>query len=68
MSRSFCLVGEGLGQKEGIAGKVFSIVAGSGTNISLISAGASTVALTFTVKRKDLEKTTKTIHREFFGG
>jgi len=63
-----CLVGEGLGQKEGIAGKVFSIVAGSGTNISLISAGASTVALTFTVKRKDLEKTTKTIHREFFGG
>jgi aspartate kinase len=63
-----CLVGEGLGQKEGIAGKVFSIVASNGVNVSLISAGASTVALTFTVKRKDLEKTTKTIHHEFFGG
>jgi len=63
-----CLVGEGLGQKEGIAGKVFSIVASNGVNVSLISAGASTVALTFTVKRKDLEKTTKTIHQEFFGG
>jgi aspartate kinase len=63
-----CLVGEGLGQKEGIAGKIFTIVASNGTNIGLISAGASTVALTFTVKRKDLEKTTKTIHHEFFGG
>jgi aspartate kinase len=63
-----CLVGEGLGQKEGIAGKIFTIVARNGTNVSLISAGASTVALTFTVKRKDLEKTTKTIHHEFFGG
>jgi aspartate kinase len=61
-----CLVGEGLGMKEGIAGKVFSTVATNGTNIGLISAGASTVALTFTVKRKDLEKTTKTLHREFF--
>jgi aspartate kinase len=63
-----CLVGEGLGQKEGIAGKIFTIVASNGTNVGLISAGASTVALTFTVKRKDLEKTTKTIHHEFFGG
>lgn len=63
-----CLVGEGLGQKEGIAGKIFGIVASNGTNVGLISAGASTVALTFTVKRKDLEKTTKTIHHEFFGG
>jgi aspartate kinase len=63
-----CLVGEGLGQKVGIAGRVFAIVAKTGTNIGLISAGASTVALTFTVKRKDLEVTTKTIHQEFFGG
>ena len=62
-----CLVGEGLGQKVGVAGEVFSIVARTGTNISLISAGASTVALTFTVKRKDLETTTKTIHQAFFG-
>jgi aspartate kinase len=61
-----CLVGEGLGMKEGIAGKVFSTVATNGANIGLISAGASTVALTFTVKRKDLEKTTKTLHKEFF--
>jgi len=62
-----CLVGEGLGQREGIAGEVFSIVASNGTNVGLISAGASTTALTFTVKRKDLDKTTRTIHKEFFG-
>lgn len=61
-----CLVGEGLGMKEGIAGRVFTTVARNGTNIGLISAGASTVALTFTVKRKDLEKTTRTLHKEFF--
>jgi aspartate kinase len=61
-----CLVGEGLGMKEGIAGRVFTTVARNGTNIGLISAGASTVALTFTVKRKDLEKTTRMLHREFF--
>lgn len=63
-----CLVGEGLGQREGIAGRVFSIVASNGTNVGLISAGASTTALTFTVKRKDLDNTTRTIHHEFFGG
>lgn len=62
-----CLVGEGLGQREGIAGKVFNTVASTGINVSLISAGASTVALTFTVKRKDLERTARTIHQEFFG-
>jgi len=61
-----CLVGEGLGMKEGIAGKVFSTVATNGTNVGLISAGASTVALTFTVKRKDLDRTTQTLHKEFF--
>lgn len=61
-----CLVGEGLGQKTGIAGKVFSIVAANGTNVSLISAGASTTALTFTVRREDLELTARTIHRQLF--
>jgi len=63
-----CLVGEGLSQREGIAGKVFSIVAANGINVSLISAGASATALTFTVRREDLAMTTRTIHQEFFGG
>ena len=62
-----CLVGEGIGQEVGVAGKVFSIVAANGTNIGLISAGASLTALTFTVKREHLEKTTRTIHHELFG-
>lgn len=62
-----CLVGEGIGQEVGVAGMVFSIVAANGTNIGLISAGASLTALTFTVKREDLEKTTRTIHHELFG-
>jgi aspartokinase len=61
-----CLVGEGLGTREGVAAKVFTIVASLGVNIQLISAGASTVALHFTVNGKDLEKTTRTIHQVFF--
>ena len=61
-----CLVGEGLGQKTGVAGRVFSIAAANDVNVSLISAGASTTALTFTVRKEDLDRTTRTIHHEFF--
>jgi aspartate kinase len=61
-----CLVGEGLGQKVGMAGSVFSIVAANDVNISLISAGASTTALTFTVRKEDLDRTTRIIHHELF--
>jgi aspartate kinase len=62
-----CLVGKGWDRRWGSPVRFFSIVSRTGANIGLISAGASTVALTFTVKRKDLEATTKTIHQEFFG-
>ncbi|NLI73544.1 MAG: aspartate kinase [Euryarchaeota archaeon] len=62
-----CVVGEGIGEMIGVAGSVFGTVAANGVNIGLISAGASLAALTFTVKREDLEHTTKTIHYELFG-
>jgi aspartokinase/homoserine dehydrogenase 1 len=61
-----CVVGEGLGYEKGIAARVFTAVAKEGVNVMMISAGASFVAYHFTVDKKDLERTIKAIHREFF--
>ena len=61
-----CVVGSGLGTTRGIAARVFNAVSIEDVNIDLISAGASTVAYHFTVDKKDLQKTIKAIHTEFF--
>ncbi|MGD1059888.1 MAG: aspartate kinase [Methanomassiliicoccales archaeon] len=61
-----CVVGEGLGYEKGIAARVFSAVAREGVSVNMISAGASLVAYHFTVDKKDLERTIKAIHKEFF--
>ena len=61
-----CVVGEGLGYEKGIAARVFTAVAKEGVNVMMISAGASFVAYHFTVDKKDLERTIKAIHQEFF--
>jgi len=62
-----CVVGEGLGYRKGIAARVFTAVSKEGVSVGLISAGASMVAYHFTVGSKDLERTTRAIHSEFFG-
>jgi aspartate kinase len=62
-----CVVGEGLGYREGVAARVFDAVARARVNIGMISAGASMVAYCFTVDKKDLEATTRAIHKDFFG-
>ena len=62
-----CAVGEGLGRTKGVAARVFKAVASKDVNVELISAGASTVAYHFTVDQKDLRKTVRAIHKEFFG-
>ncbi len=61
-----CVVGEGLGYEKGIAARVFTAVAKEGVSVNMISAGASLVAYHFTVDKKDLERTTRAIHAEFF--
>ncbi len=60
------VVGEGLAETSGLAARVFSTVAKLGTNIEMISSGASRVAFYFIVNRPELEKTVKSIHDEFF--
>lgn len=61
-----CVVGSGLGTTRGIAARVFNSVSNEDINIDLISAGASPVAYHFTVDKKDLQKTIRAIHTEFF--
>lgn len=63
-----CTVGEGLGYRKGVAARIFRATAEAGINVQLISAGASTVALHFTVDAADLERAVRAIHDEFFGG
>jgi aspartate kinase len=60
------IVGEGIVSTKGLAARAFSAVASSGVNVEMISAGASTVAYYFIVKEKDLGRTVKAVHSEFF--
>lgn len=60
------VVGEGLLDTTGLAARVFRTVAEAGTNVEMISHGASNVAFYFIVKQVDAEKTVKAIHHDFF--
>jgi aspartate kinase len=59
-----CLVGEDLRYTPGIAGRAFQVL--RGTNIRMISQGASLVNLGFVVSEADLVPTVTALHTEFF--
>ena len=59
-----CTVGEGLKSTAGIAGRIFGAM--SGTNIALISQGASSTNLTFVVADRDVEDVVRRLHDRFF--
>jgi aspartate kinase len=61
-----CLVGEGLKETPGIAGRAFHILGKAGINIEMISQGASQVNLTCIVKKEDGQKAVQALHKEFF--
>lgn len=65
-SALICVVGEELGHAKGLAARVFRCVAEAGVNVEWISAGASMVAYHFMVARKDLNRTVRAVHQEFF--
>ena len=60
------VVGVGLSETIGLSGRVFSAAAKAGTNIEMISSGASKIAQYFIVKEPDVRKTVQSIHKEFF--
>jgi aspartate kinase len=59
-----CMVGDNIGTTHGIAGRVFQAM--NGTNIRMISQGASSLNLSFVVASRDLAKGVIALHREFF--
>ena len=63
-----CVVGEGARDMKGLAGKIFTAVASSGVNVEMISAGASSVASHFIIKKECLRKTIEAIHSAFCKG
>lgn len=60
------LVGAGLKKTKGVFARVFQSVSDAGVNIEMISGGASDVAYYIIVRKKDLIKTIRAIHKEFF--
>jgi aspartate kinase len=59
-----CLVGENIRHTPGISGRVFGAL--NGTNIRMISQGASLLNLSLVVAEEDLTKAVSCLHREFF--
>ncbi len=62
------VVGEGMKNTPGTAGKLFSCLGRNGINIEMISQGASEINISLIVKEKELDDAIKCIHREFVEG
>ncbi len=60
-----CVVGKGLRETPGIAGRTFNAVARAGVNIELISDSGSDIALNFIVRTEDDDKAIVALHGEF---
>ncbi|MCK4812741.1 MAG: aspartate kinase [Candidatus Marinimicrobia bacterium] len=59
------VVGHGIMEKVGLAGRIFSAISQKGINIEIISVGASPVAAYFIVKKTDRAATIRAIHDEY---
>ena len=59
-----CVVGEGLRNTPGIAGRVFSTI--KDINVLLISQGASNINLTFVVEERDMVEVVRRLHAALF--
>lgn len=57
-----CIVGKNIGLREGVAGRVFTVVGKAGVNIEMISVGSSNVAMSFVVDRDNLEAAMAALH------
>ena len=58
------LVGDGLGERKGIAGRAFQAL--NGVNVRMISQGASQLNLSFVIADADVAKAVGLLHAEFF--
>lgn len=63
---TIAVVGEGLLDHPGVAGRLFTALAKKDINIQMIVSGASVVASYFMVARDDRDMAVEAIHQEFF--
>ncbi len=63
-----CVVGEGMRNTPGVAGRTFSVLGKNKINIEMISQGASEINITFVVDGKDADNAVKVLHKEYYGG
>jgi aspartate kinase len=59
------VVGEGIRETRGIAGKVFTALGKAGANALMISQAATKINLSFLIESKDLQPTVVALHRQF---
>ncbi len=60
-----CVVGAGLKNEIGIAGKIFTLIGKHKIHVEMISQGASEINISFVVENEDVEKAVKLLHEEF---
>jgi len=60
-----CVVGAGLKNATGVAGKVFSVIGRNKIRVEMISQGASEINISFVVDDKDADNAVKVLHKEF---
>jgi aspartate kinase/aspartokinase/homoserine dehydrogenase 1 len=60
------VVGEGILEKPGVAGRMFMALANKNINVRMIASGASPVATYFVVSSNDKDASIEAIHSEFF--
>jgi len=64
---SISVVGNGIAQTPGIAGKIFDSIGENKINVEMISSGASEINVSFVVDDKDSDKAVRLLHEAFFG-
>lgn len=61
------VVGEGMKDLPGIAGKVFGVLGEHGISVRAIAQGSSELNISFVIRREDVHQAVRTLHEAFFG-
>jgi len=61
------VVGEGMKDMPGVAGKVFGVLGEHGISIRAIAQGSSELNISFVVRQKDVTEAVRILHNAFFG-
>lgn len=59
------VVGKGIGETHGTAGRIFTAVGAAGVNVEMISVGASEIALAFVINSRDRLAAVQAVHEAF---